>query len=62
MPGVPRIIVTTDPDQDFEPAVLYQERVTPTDFESEHASAQLIERLSWAVADATAKVDTAPRR
>lgn len=33
-------------------SVVYRERVAPTDFESNHFSGQLIERINWAVDDA----------
>jgi hypothetical protein len=47
-----RIIVTADPsEQDAAPVVL-EERVYPVHLASDHAAAQLIERLAWAVGDA----------
>jgi hypothetical protein len=46
---MPRIIVTAD---DSEARVLHSERVTPSDFETEHFRAQLAERVAWAVEDA----------
>jgi hypothetical protein len=48
-----RIIVTADPNelQDAAPVVL-EERVYPVHLASDHAAAQLIERLAWAVGDA----------
>ena len=49
---MPRIIVRAEPSDDQEGAVLLQERVSPQDFESEHFSHQLIQRVGWAVADA----------
>jgi hypothetical protein len=49
---MPRIIVTTDSPSDMLGAVLYEERVCAPVLESAHASAQLLERLTWAVADA----------
>jgi hypothetical protein len=33
-------------------AVVLQERVIPSDLESDHFSAQLVERVGWALADA----------
>jgi hypothetical protein len=45
---MPRIIVTTD---DSDQRVLHSERVTPSDFETDHFRAQLAERVAWAVAD-----------
>jgi hypothetical protein len=51
---VPQIIVTADHAQDQNPdGVMLRERVNPADFESERFAANLIERLGWAVVDAT---------
>jgi hypothetical protein len=46
---MPRIIVTAD---DSSERVLHSERVSPSDFETEHFRAQLAERVAWAVDDA----------
>jgi hypothetical protein len=46
---MPRIIVTAD---DSSGRVLHSERVSPSDFETEHFRAQLAERVAWAVEDA----------
>ena len=46
---MPRITVIAD---DPSGRVLHSERVTPTDFETEHFRAQLAERVAWAVEDA----------
>ena len=46
---MPRIIVTAD---DSNGRVLHSERVTPSDFETEHFRTQLAERVAWAVEDA----------
>lgn len=54
---MPHIIVTTggaktktkDREQD---AVTLHERVSVSDFESDHFAARLVERLGWAVSDA----------
>ena len=46
---MPRIIITAD---DSEARVLHSERVTPSDFETDHFRAQLAERVAWAVEDA----------
>lgn len=50
---MPRIIVTTDPTQlsDDSP-VLLEESVNSVHLSTDHAAAQLIERLAWAVGDA----------
>lgn len=50
---MPQIIVTADNlDEGGEPPIMFRERVSPSDFESEHFAAQLVERLGWAVGDA----------
>ncbi len=50
---MPRVIVTTDqckrPDDD---SVLLDERVGSVNLSSEHAVAQLVQRIAWAVSDA----------
>jgi hypothetical protein len=50
---MPRIIVTTDRPQrvDDGPALL-DERVDSVHLSSDHAAAQLVERLAWAINDA----------
>jgi hypothetical protein len=48
---VPRIIVTTDPI-DQEAPVTLNESVAAIHVADEHASNQLMERLSWAIQDA----------
>jgi hypothetical protein len=45
---MPRIIVTAD---DSDQRVLHSERVTTSDFDTDHFRAQLAERVAWAVAD-----------
>jgi hypothetical protein len=47
-----RIIVTTDGGAQSGAPVLLDERVYPVHLASDHAAAQLIERLSWAIKDA----------
>lgn len=52
---MPQIIVMADtsnggPDR----AVMFTERVNERDFESRHFQTQLVERLGWAVGDASA--------
>ena len=49
---MPRILVTTDASDGREKAVVLQERVASGDLESDHFSAQLVERLGWALVDA----------
>ena len=51
---MPQIIVTAGPpDQHGGGTVMLRERVTAADFESERFAANLVERLGWAVNDAT---------
>jgi hypothetical protein len=61
---VPQIIVTADGrDHVDDDGVMLRERVNVSDFESAHFAAQLVERLGWAVGDASAaewKDDSAP--
>jgi hypothetical protein len=50
---MPQIIVTADRAVDGRDApMMLRERVSLSDFESEHFRAQLVERLGWAVGDA----------
>jgi hypothetical protein len=50
---MPQIIVTADRTDRSDEAVLLRERVNVADFESDHFAAQLVERLGWAVEDAS---------
>ncbi len=60
---MPRIIVTTNlsllPD---DTTVLLDEQVGSVHVSTGHASAQLLERLAWAISDAEAAEDTHPDR
>jgi hypothetical protein len=47
-----RIIVTADPGERQDAPIVLEERVYPVHLDSDHAAAQLIERLAWAVGDA----------
>jgi hypothetical protein len=55
---MPQIIVVADPCSDqaerYDNPVMFTERVTVQDFESQHFQSQLVERLGWAVGDADA--------
>ena len=52
---MPQIIVTTDKTgEGRDRAIMFTERVSVSDFESDHFQAQLVERLGWAVGDADA--------
>lgn len=49
---MPRLIVTAETGDDRDGAVVHDERVLVTNLDNEHSSAQLIERVSWALEDA----------
>jgi hypothetical protein len=52
---MPRIIVTADGETaGGDRPIMFAERVSVSDFESEHFQTQLVERLGWAVGDADA--------
>jgi hypothetical protein len=52
---MPQIIVTATAGEqrEDEATVMLRERINPADFESERFAANLVERLGWAVVDAT---------
>ena len=49
---MPQILVVTDPPEKSASTVVYRERISTTDLESDHFSGQLVERVGWAVVDA----------
>jgi hypothetical protein len=49
---MPQILVVADPQQDAPSTVVYRERISTSDLESDHFSGQLVERVGWAVLDA----------
>jgi hypothetical protein len=49
---MPRVLVTTQRSDALDPPVLLDESVSPVHLEDDHAAAQLIERIAWAVTDA----------
>jgi hypothetical protein len=51
---MPQILVVTDVREETGNTVVYRERITPSDLESDHFSGQLVERVGWAVGDADA--------
>jgi hypothetical protein len=52
---MPQIIVIADnTTDDGEPPIMLRERVSVSDFESQHFATQLVERIGWAVGDAAA--------
>lgn len=60
---MPQIIVTADHSEDRgEGAVMLRERVNVSDFESDHFSSQLVERLGWAVSDADEVEQSEPQQ
>ncbi|HEX6229526.1 MAG TPA: hypothetical protein VFZ41_08730 [Solirubrobacterales bacterium] len=48
---MPQILVVTD-RQDTDSTVVYRERVSLADLDSDHFSGQLVERVGWAMLDA----------
>jgi hypothetical protein len=50
---MPRVIVTTDPVRlPDNVSVLLDERIHAVHVSSDHAAAQLVERIAWAISDA----------
>ncbi|HEY7256747.1 MAG TPA: hypothetical protein VH476_08680 [Solirubrobacterales bacterium] len=49
---MPQILVVTDVPETSQSEVVYRERIALSDLESDHFSAQLVERVGWAVLDA----------
>ena len=49
---MPRIIVMSDSSTEREGAITLDERISSAELESAHRSAELIERVGWAVHDA----------
>lgn len=49
---MPQILIATEDRQESGSTVVYRERLDLDDLESDHFSAQLIERVGWAVLDA----------
>lgn len=50
---MPRIVVTTEPKvASPDASVLLDERIVTADLDSDHFSAQLIQRIGWALHDA----------
>jgi hypothetical protein len=60
---MPRLILTTNPDRYAQdPSIILDERVDAIHLSTDHAASQLIERLSWAIADADARQGAHDRR
>ncbi|MGB7588666.1 MAG: hypothetical protein WBM00_08160 [Solirubrobacterales bacterium] len=50
---MPQILVAADTREETkDTAVVYREWIAPSDLESDHFAAQLVERVGWAVLDA----------
>jgi hypothetical protein len=49
---MPRLIVTAETGKDHDDAIVHDERVLATNLDNDHSSAQLIERVGWALEDA----------
>ena len=49
---MPQILVVANPPREDGSTVVYRERISTTDLESDHFSGQLVERVGWAVLDA----------
>jgi hypothetical protein len=58
---VARIIVMSEPSVDCGEVITLDERVAPAHMENGHHSAELIERVGWAVHDADERADETPR-
>ena len=58
---MPRIIVTTEPSAREQADVLLDEEVHSVHLSTDHAAAQLVQRLAWAIGDAEAAEHTRPR-
>lgn len=54
---MPEIIVTANERQNGDAEVLMRERVSEASLGSDHYSAQLIQRIGWAVLDASTVED-----
>jgi hypothetical protein len=59
---MPHIIVTAGDAADLEKAITLRERINAADFESDRFTANLIERIAWAVSDAADAEDRGPAR
>ena len=59
---MPRIIVTTEQSKRPDSPVLLDEWVYPEHLCDDHAAAQLVERIGWAVNDATEVERRLPRQ
>ena len=58
---MPEIIVSAGTDSDRDGPVVLRERVTEDSLTSDHYTAQLMERIGWAVVDASEAEMDEPR-
>lgn len=49
---MPQLLISTDRQGEDAGTVVYKERVSLSDLESDHFSNQLVERVGWALHDA----------
>ena len=49
---MPRVIVTAETSDGRHEAIVHDERVLAANLDTDHSSAQLIERVGWALLDA----------
>jgi hypothetical protein len=60
---MPRVIVTTDPSPlSADASVWLDERVQSVHLSTDHAAAQFVERLAWAISDAEDAAGARPAR
>jgi hypothetical protein len=59
---MPQIIVTAGDASNLEGRVVLRERINASDFDSQHFTANLLERLGWAVGDAAEAEQRQPSR
>jgi hypothetical protein len=57
---MPQILVVANGREGRRSKVMLRERVIPNDLASEHFSAQLVERVGWALVDADEAENPAP--
>jgi hypothetical protein len=58
---MPQILIVADPPEETGSTIVYRERITTSDLESDHFSGQLVERVGWAVVDADQIEETSRR-
>lgn len=58
---MPQILVVTNRRDEADSTVVYRERVSTSDLDSDHFSGQLVERVGWAMLDAEEMEQTPDR-